>query len=271
MLRRLVKYDMRAISRVAVPMFIASWIVSFLCCAVLYFTFGFAEELNSMFSAFMITGSLYLVGMTAISVMLSLVAIVVAFRYYKSVFTDEGYLNMAIPVTRKAFLDSKIISSVVWSVLAAITTGTCVFVSLVLPMILYDTSLISEAISFIKSELHIGEGGGALGISTLVFGITVSVLRTIKDVGLIIGAITLGASLFKRFKFGLSVVLYFAISFAEELFTDAVKMLTRVITLNSPWTTLILNTLFEILIVSTVFVAMYCVSLYLLKKRFNIE
>ena len=71
--------------------------------------------------------------------------------------------------------------------------------------------------------------------------------------------------------FGLSVVLYFAISFAEELFTDAVKMLTRVITLNSPWTTLILNTLFEILIVSTVFVAMYCVSLYLLKKRFNIE
>ena len=41
MLKRLIKYDMKSISKTAVPLFIASAIISLLCCAVLYFTFGY--------------------------------------------------------------------------------------------------------------------------------------------------------------------------------------------------------------------------------------
>ena len=271
MLGRLIKYDMKAISRFAVPMIAASWALSFLCCAVLYFTFGFAEELNSMINAFMITGSIYLIGVMAIGVMLFLVTAVVALRYYKSVFGDEGYLNMSIPVSRRAFLNSKIISSAIWSVLAAVTAWICVFVSLVLPILLYDTSLISKALELTKEMFGIGKNDIGLDVAALMFEIVISVLNIAKDVAVIIASITLGSVIFKRLKLFLSLMIYFVITFLEELFTDTFKTLIHVFTYQNPLLILVLNFVFEILIISVVFALMYYTALYLLEKRLNLE
>ena len=207
MLKRLIKYDMKAISRYAVPMLIGAGIASFICCAVLYFTLGLAEELKSVLNAIMITGSVYMIGVASIGVMLFLVTIVIALRYYRSVFSNEGHLNMSIPVSRRVFLNSKIISSSIWAVLTAVVGAACAFVSLFLPLLLYDASLIHDAFGFVKGDLGAVAADKSLNVMVIVFKTVASVLNTAKDVTVIIAAITLGSVFFGRTKLLASVIM----------------------------------------------------------------
>lgn len=271
MLKRLIKYDMKAISRYAIPMLIAAGGASFVCCAILYFTLGLAEELTSVLNAIMITGSVYMIGVICIGVMLLLVTIVIALRYYRSVFSNEGYLNMSIPVSRRAFLNSKIISSSIWAVITAVVSAVSVFVSLFLPLILYDASIIHDAISFVKGNLGAVATDRSLNVMVILFEMVVSVLNTAKDVTVIIASITLGSVLLRRAKLLASLIIYYVISFSEELFVANVKMLVHTFGTESSALTLVLDFAFEILVIFVVFALMYCVTLYLLEKRFNLE
>lgn len=271
MLRRLIRYDMRAISKIAVPIFIASGIISLLCCSVLYFTFGFADHINSSFKAFMITGGLYLIGLIAIFGMLAIVVFAIISRYYSSVFGDEGYLNMVIPVSRKNLLNSKIISSVIWFLLAGAVAWVCVVVSLILPTLLYDMTLVSELVKAVMSEMGIEKNGVAFGITTVLVKLLISAADAIKDVVVIITAITLGASVVKQFKIAFSVLLYFVIVFLEELFVDFVELLVHEIAVNHSWLALVFDSVFELVVIAAVFVIAYSVTLYALEKRFNID
>ena len=271
MLKCLIKYDMKAISRFAIPMLIAAGGASFLCCAVLYFTLGLAEELTSVLNAIMITGSLYMIGVTVIGVMLFLVTVVIALRYYRSVFSNEGYLNMSIPVSRRAFLNSKIISSSIWAVITAVVAAASAFVSLFLPLLLYDASIIHDALGFVKGNLGAVAADRSLNVMVILFKMVASVLNAAKDVAVIIASITLGSVLLRRAKLVISAVIYYIISFSEELFADNVKMLVHTFGIESPMVTLLLDFIFEILVIFLVFALMYCVTLYLLEKRLNLE
>ena len=214
MLKRLIKYDMKSIAKVAVPMFVISALVSLVCCAVLYYTFSFAEEINSLFNAIMMTGGLYLIGVLTIIAMFVIVGITVISRYYKSIFTDEGYLYMVIPVTKRSFLNSKIISSAIWFALSATVAWICIFISLLLPTLLYETSLVIEVLNLIKEGLGIDQSNITLVITAALVSLLDSAVGLIKDVTVLICAITIGATMFKRFKIVASIVVYLIIGFA---------------------------------------------------------
>lgn len=271
MLRLLVKYDMKAISKKAVPMFVASGIVSLLCCAVLYFTFGFADGIDSLYNAFMLTGGLSLICAVTIIAMFAVVLISAIHRYYLSVFSDEGYLFMTIPVTRRTFLNSKIISSVIWFLLSAAMAWICAFVSLVLPVLLYDTGLIANAINLIKDDAGIEKGDAVFGIVALVIRIVISVAGIVKDVMLIIASITIGSALIKRLKIAFSVAIYFLITFFEELFINTVSAILHWITVDQQWLTLAFNSVFELLVIGIVFTAAYMGTNFILEKKLNLE
>lgn len=271
MLKRLLKYDMRAISRIACPIYLASGLISILCCAVLYFAFGFAEEIDTVFSALMLTGGVYLVGILMIIAMVAIMGITVIGRYYRSIFTDEGYLNMVIPVSKKVFLNSKIISSVIWVALSAIVAGACLVVSVLLPTLLYDTSLISEAVDILREEGGFNGEDKALLVSALLMQLAVALFSLVKDVMLVITAITVGAVVFKRFRICACILLYFGITFVEEAFTMLIKSLIASVTSSSPWLTLTVNVMLEIIVVSVTFAIGYLVSLFVLDKKLNLE
>lgn len=269
MLKRLIKYDMKAISKVAVPLFIASGIISLLCCAVLYYTFGFAEEINSIFNAIMMTGGLYFIGIITIVAMVVTVWFTVLSRYYKSIFTDEGYLNMVIPVTKRCYLNSKIISGAIWYALSGIVAWACVFISVILPTLLYDTTLISLAFNTVKDV--VGVTNVPLMITALALDLFISVVSLAKDVVLIMAAITIACVFIKRFKVLACVVFYFIIGSLEELFKDAVLKLGSYITSNNEWVALAVNAIFEIVIIFVTAAVMYFISLYVLEKKLNLE
>ena len=271
MLKRLLKYDMKAISRIAYPCLLASVTMSILCCAVIYFTFGFTDEIDSIFSAIMLTGGLYLVGILTVIAMVTIVGIAVVARYYRSIFTDEGYLNMVIPVSKKQFLDSKIISSVIWLIICSVTAGACLVISVLLPTLLYDTSLISEAVEILKSEAGVDGGGEALLVSAVVMQLAVALFSLAKDVMLVITAITVGSIIFKRFRICACVIIYFGITVFEEMLTVLIKYLIARVTSSNLWLTLTVNVMLEIIVVSVTFAIGYLVSLFALDKKLNLE
>ena len=271
MLKRLIRYDMKDVSKIAIPLFLASGIISIFCCGVLYFTFGFADEINSVFNAILLTGGLYFVGIATIAVMIGIVAFTVILRYYRSVFSDEGYLYMVIPVTKRQFLNSKIISSVIWVLACSLVAGACVVVAVILPTLLYDTSLISEAFDAIFSELS--ERGGSTGflVTSLLADFLVSVLNIAKDVMLVITAITVGCVYFKRFRILISLALYFGITLFEEAFVAAVKVIVIEVVSSRVWIALVLNSILEILLMALIFTAAYLYTLFSLEKKLNLE
>ncbi|MBE6537161.1 MAG: hypothetical protein E7673_04325 [Ruminococcaceae bacterium] len=269
MLKRLIKYDMKAISRIAVPLYIAAGICSLLCCAALYFAFGFAENINSVFYASMTTGGLYFVGIFTIVAMLIIVSLAVLSRYYKSIFTDEGYLNMVIPVRKKSYLDSKIISSVIWFLLTGLVATACVFVAVVLPTLLYDTTLIPKVIEFVKAEIGITDV--KMAVTSLLISVFVEIVSLFKDIVLIIASITLGSSIVKRCKILSSIVFYFLIQFLEGIITDAIKIFVRYVITERAWMTIIINSLIDLMVICTTAALMYFLSLYVLSRKMNLE
>lgn len=271
MLKRLIKYDMRAISKIALPMYLASGIINILCFVVLYFSFGFAEEIESVFSAIALTGGLYFIGILTIVVMVIVVAFAVALRYYRSIFSDEGYLNMVIPVTRRQFLNSKIISGVIWVIVTAVVTAACVFVSTLLPTLLYDTSLISDVVEMIKTDIGITDLDAPLIIAKNIIGTVVFVLSIVKDVMLIITAITVSSVYFKRFRALVFFAIYFGILFIEEAFFTVTRSVAVTVSSDYVWVALALSSVLEIFVVASTFFVGYFVSHNALEKKFNLE
>ena len=271
MLRRLVKYDMRAISKIALPTYLASGIISVFCCAVIYFSFGFAEEIESVFSAIMLTGGLYFVGILTIAVMVIAVAVAVAMRYYRAVFSDEGYLNMVIPVTRRQLLHSKIISGSIWMLISTLVAGACVVVSVLLPTLLYDTALISEALEMIKTDIGLNAPSVPFIIVTYITGLLVSLLSLVKDVMLVIAAITVSSVYFKRFRALAFVGVYFGIMLGEQTFVTAVRSVAVSGAESYAWVAFALSLVLELFVVASTFLAGYFVSHHALEKKFNLE
>ena len=105
MLKKLLKYDMRDMRSRSVPLFIASAATALICCALLYFSLSFSSDYFNF--AILAVSGLYAVGIIAIVALFVVNYFFALARYYKSFFTDEGYLNMVIPAEKfvQAFQD----------------------------------------------------------------------------------------------------------------------------------------------------------------------
>lgn len=109
MLGKLFKYEMKATSRIFLPVYIA---------VVLFAALGrlvtgidlFSNELSWLSGIFMGTYVLVIVA-TAV-----LTYIVVIQRFYKNLLTDEGYLMFTLPVKPSRLILSKLFSAMLWSV-----------------------------------------------------------------------------------------------------------------------------------------------------------
>ena len=122
--------------------------------------------------------------------------IYLAVRYYKSMYTDEGYLTHTLPVTARELLFSKIITMSAWNLIASIAVilSMGVFFGIVmLSLATKESSFAVEAAEMIAEmgELYTSpymEGFGAFCGSTVLMTLVGSVGSTM----MIVGAIDLG-------------------------------------------------------------------------------
>ena len=116
MLSKLLKYEFRATGRIMLPVY-----------ALLLVTAGGTSVTGSLMGRYpestvlSIFRTLFmtLFAFTTFGVLL-LTLVLMVYRFYKNLMTDEGYLMFTLPVSRSLLIWSKLIVSMAWGILSAV-------------------------------------------------------------------------------------------------------------------------------------------------------
>lgn len=208
MLGKLIKHEFKATARLFIPIFI---LVTAITVAVRFLADILHDinydgtksgEIFSMIIAF-IFGAALVIGI--ICLILSGPAVSL-YRFYKNVYTDEGYLTNTLPVKPVSILASKLITGIVWTIISGVIVALCycIFVTsskISLFTVDYDdinnSAYISALFDFISDNIW-------FIISFMIFGL-ISVIMSISSVYV---SVSIG-NLVNRHKVLISIAVYF--------------------------------------------------------------
>lgn len=204
--------------------------------------------------------------------------IVIAVRFYKNLFSDEGYLTNTLPVTRGMHLLAKTLSGGIWAVID-------MFLIFVSTWILLSIPLLTDTIGAHWDEFIRLLGFGGQGD----FSLFLAHLTLVSIVGGFCSVISIEASvifgqLFNSHKVLGAVVSYFAITVVLSVVSTVVMSMTGVLGENlavsnaSPdsmtfsfagYMTDLLNATLGLSVATAVI--LYIASFFILKKRINLS
>ncbi|HBJ18807.1 MAG TPA: hypothetical protein DDY70_03570 [Clostridiales bacterium] len=263
MLRKVFKYDMKSLRNIVLTMLVVLLSLGLL-------GFGIRMLIYRMISGETNLSVLGLYGLWVLTIVgvvgiAATAGILILYRYYKSVFTDEGYLTMTLPVGTHSLLLGKMFAAL----LCALAVGIVAIFAYALTSVLPEVLFLIEQGTFENiwdsfSDLDII---GIVGhdAPTLVLGIFDALFSAVREFVLIYAAITLGATLLKKARLVGAVVFVFLASFVNGIFSSLLSLLT--VTTESMVLTYTLN----IFLSMAMIVLFYFLTYYLLHKRFNIE
>lgn len=144
MLSKLIKHEFRALSRFLLPIHI----LLLVACLIGRFMFQ-AMAMMDLPNVILIVSFVFLISIWIVVPCATSILIVV--RYYKSLYTDEGYLTLTLPATRGQLLFSKAFAACVWSILdlAIVIAGLAIVV--IIPQV-YQNS--AEALNELEKALE---------------------------------------------------------------------------------------------------------------------
>lgn len=209
MLRKLLKYDLRAIFRIW-------WIVALIsvCTAVLG---GFAQDIvynddvprviNVIASIIVFFSYFCMMGLAVLTQVLLFI------RFYRNFFTDEGYLTFTLPVKREILLNSKVLAGFI--AMAAAAAMCALNFSIIFAIPKYEVFRSGEFFSGIEEGLreipnHLVGPLIVIGIETLVIAALVLLLSVL----FLYCCITFGSMLVKKGKLFASIGMYYGIGSA---------------------------------------------------------
>lgn len=126
MLGKLFKHEMRACSRLLLPLYLVLIVLTLLDRIVI--------NLN-IFKGY----SVMIPGLITFAYIMSLLAIVIVsfviivMRFYKNLITDEGYLMFTLPVKPRELINSKLIAAMLWTLLSVIAVLGSIFAVVITP------------------------------------------------------------------------------------------------------------------------------------------
>ncbi len=135
MLRKLLKYDMAAVWKNALILSIASLIAAVASGCMIVIT-TLTRDLESPLGKMLNTVANVILVLSLLTIVLAAIAIAITVleRFYKNLFTDEGYLTFTLPVSRSQIIASKTVNSVLWMIYSLALT----LLSLVLAFLTYS-------------------------------------------------------------------------------------------------------------------------------------
>lgn len=127
MLGKLLKHEFKTTSKMILPLYVVLAVLTIFARIVAQATFAADETLNdsmgfSIFSS--ITILMYILGLFAICIATFIYLIM---RFYKNLFSAEGYLMHTLPVNSWQLLNSKLIVSFVWSLIEVLLITLSIF------------------------------------------------------------------------------------------------------------------------------------------------
>lgn len=276
MLDKLIKYDMRSLRRILLPLTLAIIAASLLGALALRFIVTvFSEETPSdiaiLFTAS--TGMFLFLNAIAIVVYPTAVVILVMVNFYKNLYTDEGYLTFTLPVKKGNILLSKFITAMIWSLTAFIVTAGCVFI-IILFGTATDTLINTEIMPILNG---IASFFGSIFGTASIFYLVQMLASSVYIIVQLFLAITIGSIVAKRYKVLASIGIYYALNIATSIIiniVDVIMMLPALINAPDSFDMVASSFIFQPLVNSIIYIgfaaAAYILTHSMMKNKLNL-
>lgn len=226
MLGKLIKYDIKSLNRFLII------IHGVLLLSAVLIRIFFTEKITAESLLESETGSTvpFMLVMTIILYSLLVTCIsfatglIITVRFYKNLFSDEGYLSQTLPVTRGQHLLSKTISGGIWSCIDTFLVFLSLYIVLATPDI---TGLFRQYAPEIQAELGFtGSYQMSFAVITAVFLLS-SFIGAISNVIMYYTSVILG-QLFSGHRVVGAVAAYFAITGVLAILSSAVMLISGI-------------------------------------------
>ena len=229
MLGKLLKYDLKSVGRfwwiAMITMIGASFSASVSMRIYLEMSFNqaYLSYLSNVAGFFMSLAMMalyliFIISAVAMGICFLFVAISIYVRYYKHLFTDEGYLTFTLPVSRRQIYFSKLVNAGLWLLLSELVLFVCGLIMIVIILPTYGNGII--AVDTLQNWLEsIVKEFQARGFWMIVQGglcVLSVVSSTMLSVGVVYFCITLGATVAKRAKIIVGVGAYYLIDMVSR-------------------------------------------------------
>ena len=297
MLGKLMKYEWKNTWKAGVLMLLGIFIVTVAGCIVLQMPGGVVSnfvdgnEANAVqtwlvISSFTATLILYVIMLLASTWGM---LIFLGIRFYRSMYTDEGYLSHTLPVTANQLFLSKVLVSGVWYLFIMIGIGISIVALLVsLMMGLIDIGELNGVLTQYNGNIweFLGEGiyelnriyKEQMGMNLVHYGITLLITYVAGPFITMItlfGALTIG-QLSSKHKGLMGILAYAGLTIASSIIGSTVQSVFMFSTteLSSPGGVgITTNWAYDINVLTSALVAaiLYGVSYYILNKKLNLD
>lgn len=280
MLGKLLKYEFKGLRMPLLVMLIILASTTLMTCVIILTINPEYSRNMEWYSvlALMLSVMLYYFGIIGCSLGITICIVV---RFYKTCYTDQGYLTHTLPVPARTVLNAKI--------LAAVTANLSMILAIVLSLV-FILSAVMHVVSIALHEEYdlwgmiseiFREFNDTLGISIglyAVYMLVYFIIATIAGTIILFGCVSLG-QLYAKHRIIGAFLAYFAVQFVLQMLGYAAytPMYTRMMfdksfqenpsmfSVMSPTLNLIL--LFTVLTAA----ALYFVNLHMMTKRLNLE
>ena len=267
MLSKLMKHEFRATGRILLPVYLLLLLTSGLCCLFLHLSERYDTMAINIFQHLTLTAFI----ITAVGAAV-LTAVLMVYRFYKNLMTDEGYLMFTLPASTGQIIWSKLIVALVWS--AVTLAAECLAVLIATAGQVNWRSILPEIPRIIKElQLTVPEIAGYTAE-----GLLLVTLAVISSFLMFYAAIALGHS-FANHKILLSVVFYIAFTFGLQMISSfgllfgAVNLIPDSLFENSDnlWLSFQIIAWTAIAWSALISAGFYILTHFMLKRRLNLQ
>ena len=201
MLSRLIRHEWRETWRIPVISFLVILFLTLVCFICFRQMEPPADE-NSVNAGAFVIMMLYCLIISCIS---TVVTIYIAIRFYRNLYTDEGYLMHTLPVTPRQLILAKLLVAALWVFvlsLLALWAICCILLFGLPAMALVDMSVIIPALTEYFPQIF-----GMGPVAFLLFYVLLSLVSAFSSVLVAYAAISLG-QLFSKHKVMASILCY---------------------------------------------------------------
>ena len=209
MLGKLFKYDMKQISRIMLPLVLLTFGTTLFGTAALKTVNEVVVPMESGVAQNVLLSSLYMVFGISVFVLCAFAVMAILFtvaRFYKNLFTDEGYLTFTLPVNTSTIIMSKFWATVLWMAIASVAIVVCIFIYVSFGNAphgeFFNTAFykdLGEMLKIVMSKLELSD---AMFLSEAVVCV---ILQVVHSVFMLFLAVTIGSIVAKKHKILASV------------------------------------------------------------------
>lgn len=219
MLGKLIKYDMKSLNRFLPVMHVFILLASILI--RIFITGRINPQTSSNQLDFLMLLS-FVLCFTIIVALSTGTYLIAGIRFYKNMFTDEGYLTKTLPVTNGMHLFSKTIAGGIWATINMLTVYLCAYIVAWTP---YIKSVAVEYKDDILKEFGFVGKYANISFSTVCLILLIfSCFGALSSIIMIYASVALG-QLFSSHRVLGAVVSYFVISTLMSVLSLVVMML----------------------------------------------